>query len=494
MFGMKIEKVKKLENALEVATTGVRYVFKAQDNKGVILCYQRIGKKRLTATIILSCSIKDLVIMHKDEDLCILHKSKPPTEGELKIRINSDSLISLRSGKPTKVTVKSDVVPEYSAFEGSNFIVIDDFGGIALYPQPFSARWAPEASVLSLKFLKKSWETSVFLEQRQELLISIFPPRPFDEAKSYRDRIVHPSIKGKPYPDNQQLKEWSKFGNIFVFHSQIWRGKYTTKVDVFPETATEGYANAPWASYEHVLRDEKKFLQAIHTAHKYGMKVLPYMRPLQSCAEGEEFLSQASKVLNKYPVDGLYLDANVDNLKDAYILIKGLRKLLGGKLLYMHMPSPIIGRCYKDGYYVYEPFIDTYADYILRSEHMMNFDWHHLRYTISGYNISNAIGFVCNYDYPPPFVKSIVDKVLLAHAGLPYWPGEWLSALHLRKERDSDDTTEKEIQKIMREDYFPKLELAKQGKLSKVSEIAKEGKSFRPPGPNTSIPDFDEDL
>jgi len=38
------------------------------------------------------------------------------------------------------------------------------------------------------------------------------------------------------------------------------------------------------------------------------------------------------------------------------------------------------------------------------------------------------------------------------------------------------------------------LELARQGKLSKVSEIAKEGKSFRPTGPDISISDFDEDL
>ena len=88
----------------------------------------------------------------------------------------------------------------------------------------------------------------------------------------------------------------------------------------------------------------------------------------------------------------------------------------------------------------------------------MKFDWNYLRYTISGHNISNSIGYVCNYDYPPSFTETIIDQVLEANARLPYWTGWWTSGRHLIKERSPEEKTEEEIQKIMKEKYFPKLQ------------------------------------
>jgi len=65
----------------------------------------------------------------------------------------------------------------------------------------------------------------------QRLLVSVFPPRPFDLEKSFNDRIVHHFFRTstKPwgfYPQNHEIEGYSNYGNILVL--QIWqKGKLT---------------------------------------------------------------------------------------------------------------------------------------------------------------------------------------------------------------------------------------------------------------------------
>ena len=72
-----------------------------------------------------------------------------------------------------------------------------------------------------------------------------------------------------------------------------------------------------------------------------------------------------------------------------------LVEILGdNRILYVHCSIDPL----DDGR-IYCPFIDTYADYILRGEGGV---WglkldDFLRWTLSGYNISNAVGYWCYY-------------------------------------------------------------------------------------------------
>ena len=90
---------------------------------------------------------------------------------------------------------------------------------------------------------------------------------------------------------------------------------------------------------------------------------------------------------------------------------------------------------------VYCPFIDTYADYILRGEHPADFeDDAYLRYVLAGYNTSNAIGMVCHCYYPAEFVQRIIAKTLS-------FGGRFYLAL-----------PETATEQILKEQYLPQLE------------------------------------
>ncbi len=119
---------------------------------------------------------------------------------------------------------------------------------------------------------------------------------------------------------------------------------------------------------------------------------------------------------------------------------------------------PILGTSYAAGRYVYCPFIDTYANFILRAEHTDTFDDQVLRYTISGHNISNAIGFVANYDYAYDFNRRLVEKALEYNVRVPWWGGWEIYLEDLARETGKKYPKPSEIQSIMEQVYFPALD------------------------------------
>jgi hypothetical protein len=123
------------------------------------------------------------------------------------------------------------------------------------------------------------------------------------------------------------------------------------------------------------------------------MKLVVYLSPFYSAAP--DIFAEMQRVLDEYQVDGLYFDGISMDFRHSYAVIRRAREILGdNRILYVHCSSDPLG----DGR-IYCPFIDTYADYILRGEGGV---WRiglddFLRSTISGYNISNAIGYWCYY-------------------------------------------------------------------------------------------------
>jgi len=466
MFGMKIEDVKESRDTVQIITTGAIYIIK-KSSLGEILCHQRLGTERRVAKLILRTSLETLGVNYTDKESCFLHQTLPDLG--IQIRINADSLLSIRTGRKLKVTYKANWLPEYSAFEKGNFICIDSNGGIAAYP--IVSHWMEAAQIpeVSKTFSKDGWQISIFLQENQTLLTSVFPPRPFDWEKSIKDRIVHyfysalDTGEWNPYPSDKEIEKYSKQGNILVLHYWLQGFKTRTgqKIRSREEMIKE---DAAWVSFLLKATDEKELRRVLKRAHVLGMRVIPYMSPLTFPGEPQEFLKQMTSVLKEYEFDGVYFDGVASHILEAYAIMRGARKVLREKTLYVHVPSPIIGKCYKDGYYVYCPFIDTYADYILRAEHIAatgektDFNRKYLRYTISGYNISNTVGYICNYDYPPSITQKLIPEALQVHIRIPYWVG-WDTYVRERKKAMGEKYYSlEESREIMREKYFPKLD------------------------------------
>jgi len=149
----------------------------------------------------------------------------------------------------------------------------------------------------------------------------------------------------------------------------------------------------PFAAAKHVPLDMKDFIRVRDEAHRGGMKVVVYLSPFYSTAP--DIFAEMRRVLDEYQLDGLYFDGISMDFRKSYAIARQARAILGeNRILYVHCSSDPL----DDGR-IYCPFIDTYADYILRGEAGV---WglkldDFLRWTISGYHISNAVGYWCYY-------------------------------------------------------------------------------------------------
>jgi len=454
MFGMKVDDVTEAQDEIKVTTTGAIFIL-GKRSKGEIQCYQRIGKERLAATMTLNASLKDLTIDWSDEESCFL--MRPVTDLGIGIRINADSTLSIRSdGSVKKISYTGEWMPVYRAVEQGNFLFMDENGGVSAYPLKFGKY---HTSTTKARFSKKGWQASLsFLGER--LLTSVFPPRQFDWDKPFNDRIVHhffshPATKPwNPYPRDDELEEYSRWGNILALH--WWQHGFLTGRGKGVQSRQDLIHNSPWSSFHPVPVNEDEMKRTVSKAHQLGMRVIVYMTSFYHPGEPDEFVNEVDSVVRRFQLDGIYIDGVSNDIVRAYTVMRGLRKMLGNKILFVHVPSPIIGKYDRD--YVYCPFIETYADYILKAEHIFTFDWKHLRYTISGCNISNSIGYACNYDYDPKFTKWLIKQSPKANTRLLYWVGFDAYVEERQKIIGRKYYPLELSRKLMREEYFPLLD------------------------------------
>lgn len=426
---------------------------------------QKINGPIKRAYIELATSFEKLAVDHWDQDECTLYV--PVADFGFNIRIFGDSLVSIRAGGSVAVRTFGEWMPEYSYSEEGNLLLLDRNGGLGQYLLPSAHPYGTSHHVPQpgISFNNKGWETLFTLPATSSTLFSVCPPRAFDSESSVSDRIVHHFIHDKRddgtwdfYPTDEKIEELSRSGNILALH--VWQKgagpdrdkEITGRVDLYMRAA-------PQASRVYAPLDEAELKRVVETAHRCGMRVVPYMSPLFFPGRPLEFLAELERVLEAYTFDGVYYDGVSEDILDAYDVMKGTRHILGEeRVLYVHIPSPIMGSSYKRGKYVYAPFIDTYADFILRAEHIDTFDDKVLRYTISGHNISNAIGFACNYDYNLEFNEALMQRVLEYHVRLPYWNGWDLYLDDRGKAVGKSYPRHADIQKLMHDVYFPALD------------------------------------
>lgn len=445
-----------------VETTGARFVI-TRTNPARIELVQKINGPRDLCQIEIDTSFANLTVDYRDRHQCVLYV--PVGDFGFNICIHGDSLLYLRAGRDASCRMRGQWVPEYSYSEAGNLLFLDRTGGYGQYVLPSAFPWggriiAPEPGV---SFSATGWETYLKLPVHRVLLACVAPPREFDWRSSEGDRIVHHFIQNRRpdgtwnyFPPDSTIKEYSRYGNVLVLH--IWqRGAGPLRGNQVDNIETMRKA-APWASRFNVPLDEREFRRTIRVAQRLHMRVLPYLSPASFPGTSQEFLGELKRLMDVYAVDGFYFDGVSGDILEGYEIMKGARGVIGReKLLYVHVPSPILGTSYLEGKYVYCPFIDTYANFILRAEHIDTFNDVTLRYTISGYNISNSIGFVCNYDYALDFNRRLIRKALDYNVRVPWWAGWDIYLEDLARKTHKLYPTMAEIHSIMVSDYFPAL-------------------------------------
>jgi len=413
-FGMAVEGVSEDGGRITVRTTGAEFVF--EPATGTLRLLQRLGTAREAAVVSLGeGTLAGLKIERRSEGAVLLSAR----EGELRIRINGDSLLMLRDAAEREVSYRLGFPPLTVRQAGGNYLFLDEYGGVGSYlATGFAASAEPYTGAA----------VSRRLQPDQILWLSVAPPREYPWEESLRDRVCWHWSMQTGYPPDSDIETWSRHGNILLQQSEVMLWK-DWSLRFIPRNGVE--------EFERVNR----------TCERLGMRNIVYTSPLYfltgtglesramnsfdnfsvtgfSPGDGRGlnwpiFISEIAKVMREYRPDGLYFDGIYDNVVRTYIAARKAREIVGerGLLEYHATGSPPGGG-------VYLPQIDTYFNFILRGEgcQAQYTDPDYLRYFVSTYNISNSIGVLCNNnDYP--LDKGFIDKLLDDNIRLHYLLG-----------------------------------------------------------------------
>ena len=427
LMQMTIEAVETHDECVAITTTGSEFVLDRTHN--AIVCYQRIPSRRRVATI-RSLTLKGMKRLSRSDDRCVFGASKDnPT-----VEIGADGLLRLSLAAGADVEITGSYEPAWQGRDGNHFLLPDETGGIGTYLLGDGTCRVPAS-------WKSGWTLGYRAASPSQLLISIFPPRPFDVDES-RNTVVHTFSSKRPYPSDEEIAQWSKIGRILTLHSWIWQGSHGNAYGIEWDES--------WSTKAFTPKDEKELRRVINTAHKRGMKVIPYTSPYYfGDSRGKvgketmpEYLKTVRAMLAKYGFDGVYLDGLYkDDVAGSYEVVRGLRRMVGDDgIIYIHSTGMPLAK-------ISCPFIDTYATYTLRGEHT-KWNKEYARWFVSNYNLGNAVGTLC-YD-SIPLNSEIIELLLSVNARLPYWvqDGTWSNLKYYLEP--------KEVELLNRE-YFPKL-------------------------------------
>ena len=422
--GMRIDLATAEKDSIRVQATGAEFVFDLPT--GRIDLIQRIPQRRLVGTIA-GFELKDAKLDGPNDGEC---RVTIPKTGMV-FTISAASALTIRFDHPGDCIVRGVYQPAQVEVNSNQFFLPDETGGIALYPLGSFTCQAPVE-------WKAPWSIPFHFSGAGELWVSVFPPRPFDWAQSY-EGILHSFSWKHPYPSDDQLEEWRKYGSTLALHSWIWQGTNGSAIGFEKDDS--------WARRDFIPKNEQELARVIRTAHRLNMKVIAYMSPFYQSdptpAGIEEFVRQIDRACKVFGFDGAFFDGVYYDIPASYEVMRRVRKVIGNKgILYIHVTAVPAIRC---------PFVECYADYTLRGE-TVTLNRNYIRWGVSGWNISNTIGTTC-YDATRPS-KALIDLMLGAHARLPIWvdDGMWDGRPYSLSAPEME---------LMKNEYLPRLEQEK---------------------------------
>lgn len=374
LMGMRIESAQALAGVFAVTTTGARFEYA----DGRLLIYQGLNEpRRLLATIVLSPAPR-FAMGEKTPDH-VLFDGKHCALG-----IYGDSTVLVAPRADMTLKARGNFQPQYIGRDRGELLMIDEKGGMEIYPQRHEAGY----EVLALDANRRDWVADYALSAGQRVMIAPFPPRPFDWARAARsDVVIVYGSDGEaplsPYgqmPSDKTIRSMARsFGILVPWH----RGLYV-----------DGSPDPPYR-----VANPAEFKRLIRTAQAAGLRVAPYssyFNTYRRLHSDERYYQEAERLVRTWGVQGLYVDGlrfdfHSEPLSDRianWEMIRRLRQLLGpdGAIVFhgTHLGSPVATT----------PNIETYCDVVITGENVLvsSLDDPYIRYQVRKYGISNTVG------------------------------------------------------------------------------------------------------
>jgi hypothetical protein len=306
-----------------------------------------------------------------------------------RLRISGDSLLVISFDRSATLRVEGHFAPAYHASrEGmvamspelrrpagqldGKWLILDKQGGVGVYP-------VADKKVAAPQFENTPWSIEYGFGPGEELWLGVCPPRPYNWRRSF-ESLAHEGLRFTPaqaFPSERIIRLNAVHNRVQAVHSYFWPGG----------------EREPWFIRDFYPMDIGAFERMRDQVHRHGMKLVVYFSPFY--ARVPDFFFQVQRALDELKVDGLYYDGVSTDFRKSYEIVHKTRRLLGDdRILYIHCSVDPFG-----SRRLYCPFIDTYADYILRGESqrggLERKDY--LRWVVSGYQISNSVGIWCHY-------------------------------------------------------------------------------------------------
>jgi len=377
LMGMGIEAVRSQEGGFDILTPGSRISLRAD---GMLTVQQLIGANRKLVSCNLPAHLSPWRLSRRTPFRCAL-------EGNgLCLTVQGDSVLIFAPQQHLRLTFRGHFRPSYSREVRGNRLILDPLGGCGFYAIP------PRPTHVD-NLEGEVWDLSTHLARWDELWLSICPPRPSDRERAYQS-IAHEggSTPEEAYPSDEIIHSAAEHCQIFTVHER-WAADAPAWAENPP--GADYTHPKPWETDHPVPDDPAEFARVRDEVHRCGMKFLVYFSPYYSNAP--DLFGEMERVLDEYGADGLYFDGWLgvrDDFRVGYHLMRRARAILGDRVLYLHSSSEPFGTCA-----VYLPFVYAYADFVLSGEagrSGLEID-EFLRYTVSGHQISNAVGLWCHY-------------------------------------------------------------------------------------------------
>ncbi len=454
-MGMSVISSRGLDGGgVEVVTTGA--IFAIHTHSGDIVCRQRIGREREIAVLRLGQPLEGLQITHSGPGFVRVTVEHP----QLTLRINGDSLLMLHAAVPHTVALERRIATGWHASFENNHLLADEWGAFGLYCSDRSVDDAfnPYATTVA----------TYPLPADAVLWLGVCPPKRYPWEQSLEERVVWHWSRETGYPPDAELRAWKDYGNIVLLQSEVLLWK-DWNLDFQPRHGPEEFARVRTTIHDQGMR----FI--VYTSPYYFLKGTPVESAAFNSFENfkgwppgwatgenmELFMDAITRVMNELKPDGLYFDGQyIDNPAALYALARRTRALLGEDgILEWHSTSALgKGLCYL-------PQADAYVDFILRGEGRQSAyaDFEYLRYFVSGYNINNCIGVLCN-NGPKGVTPELVHDVLQAN-GRFHTIVSWLN--------------NPELVNVLQDEYFPKLTPALRNEVDAAMAARQEGVEAR---------------
>lgn len=385
--GMVVESAKMDAGSVRIRTTGADVAINTSN--GEVLFGQRIGHQRALAVARVGRALAGARITHSTKGLARVTFDQP----KMTVRVNGDSLFMLHAHEPVTIGIDRKILPAWHASFEVCHLIADEWGAFGLY-----------CSDLKLNDGYDAYDETVAtyaLPADAVLWVGVCPPKPYDWPRSLRDNVVWHWSNQTSYPPDDVLRSWKPYGNIVLLQSEVMLWK-DWNLDFVPRLGMQ-----EWERVRKTIHDcGQRFI--VYTSPYYFLKGTALEpRALNSFKDfkgwppgtptGENmglFLPAIRKVMREYKPDGLYFDGQyTENPAALYALAREARGIVGeDRVLEWHSTGALgSGHCYL-------PQADAYVDFILRGEgrDQLYGDFDYLRFFVSGYNVNNCIGVICN--------------------------------------------------------------------------------------------------